>query len=94
MQEMWNKLFTVELVFYMRKVTGETEDFDTIGAFQEHIRARVDYKTVVILATQWHTYEDVKQANIAIKFAGVFHASRFIILMDYLSKKHIEGKLK
>lgn len=94
MQEMWDKIFSVELVFYMRKATGDTEDFDTIGAFQEHVKARVDYKQVVILATQWRTYDDLKQANVAIQLAGIFHASRFILLMDYLSKKFEGGSLK
>ena len=94
MQEMWDKIFTMDLVLYMRKVTGDTEDFDTIGGFQEHVKARVDYKMVVMLATQWHTYDELKQANVSIKFAGIFHASRFIIMMDYLSKKHLEGRLK
>jgi hypothetical protein len=91
---MWEKIFTPDAVFYMQKVTGDTEDFNTINGFINHLKQRVDYKTVIILATQWKAYDDVKQANIAIQQAGVFHASRFILLMDFLSKKFVEGKLK
>lgn len=93
MQEMWNKIFTPELVFKIRELSGETEDFDTMSAFIKHIKQRVDYKQVVMLAVKWKTYDDIKQANLAINFAGIFHASRFILLMDCLSDKFIEGKL-
>jgi hypothetical protein len=94
MQEMWDKLFTPDLVFWMKQETGDTEDFDTVGAFIEHVKARVDYKQIVILSTQWHGMDEKRQVNISITFAGVFHASRFILTMDYLSKKFLEGKLK
>lgn len=92
--EMWNKIFTPELVFYMKKVTGDTEDFDTVNGFIEHIKGRVDYKQVIILSTKWSSYDDTRQANMAIHFAGVFHASRFILLMEFLSKQFKNGGLK
>lgn len=94
MQEMWNKLFTPEVVFWMKKTTGDTEDFDTIGGFIEHMKAKTDYREIVILAMQWNTHDDMRQANLAIHFAGIHHASRFILLMDFLSNKFKEGKLK
>ncbi|MER2008611.1 MAG: hypothetical protein ABS939_14260 [Psychrobacillus sp.] len=91
---MWDKILTPELVFWMKKVSGETEDFDTINAFIEHIKNRADYKIIVVLSTQWKGYDDRKQANIAIRIAGMYHASRFILMMDFLSNKFKEGKLK
>lgn len=92
---MWNKLLDVKLGMYMVRVTGGTEDDETIYKFFEHIENRIqDYKVVVVLATQWKTYDDMKQANLAIKFAGMYHASRFIIMMDYLADKFEKGELK
>lgn len=94
MQEMWNKIFTPEVILWVIGKTGGTEDFNTMNGFIDHVKERVDYKAVIILATQWHRYEDTKQADIAIRFAGVFHASRFMVTMDYLSKKFLAGELK
>ena len=93
---MWDKLLNMELTYYMIRVTKETEDEESIQKFYEHIKSRTEneYKLIVVLATQWSEYDDTKQANVAIKVAGMNHASRFIIMMDYLSSKYRKGKLK
>lgn len=91
---MWEKILTEEALEHMITYTEETEDFNTMSKFVEHLMARVDYKVVVVLATQWEGLIDIRQANIAVDAVGIFHASRFIILMDYLSKQFKEGKLK
>jgi hypothetical protein len=91
---MWDKLLSKELVFYMIEKTGNTEDFNSVNGYIEHMKARVGFKNVVVVATQWHKYDDMKQANIAIHFAGIFHASRFCLMMDYLSELYLKGELK
>jgi hypothetical protein len=94
MQEMWDKLYTTEMVLWMKGITGETEDFDTIAGFIDHMKNRVDYKQVVVMAMNWHTYDESKQVSLAILNGGMFHASRFMLMMDYLSKKFLKGELK
>lgn len=91
---MWSKIFTLETVKFMKKVSEDTEDDESIGQFIQFVEKHIDYKTVVIMATQWDKYEDIKQANLAIKFASMPHASRFIMLMDYLNMKFKKGELK
>ena len=90
---MWNRIFSLDVIGYMLRVSDEMENEDTIYKFIEHMKENNDYKTVVVMATQWDGYEDVKQANLAINQVGWKHASRFIMLMDCLSKKYKEGKL-
>lgn len=94
LQDMWDKLLTPEVVFYMKEVSGDTEDNSTVSKFFEDMKKTVDYKHVVIMATQWYTFDETKQVNLALQFAGEYHASRFIILLDFLSLKFREGKLK
>lgn len=92
---MWDKLLSKDLQSFMVKASGESEDSQTTSQFFKIIQKRVkDYKVLVVLATQWKSYEDIKQANVAIKYAGMFHASRFILMMDYLVDKFEKGELK
>lgn len=91
---MWDRIFTKEAIDNIIEISEETEDKDSLKDFTEFIEAEIDYKVVVVLATQWHMLEDIRQANLAIHYAGEFHASRFIMLMDTLSKFIKEGRLK
>jgi uncharacterized protein YihD (DUF1040 family) len=97
---MWNKIFSVDCVSFMKSVSreggtkeDETEDDVTITAFINFVKERMDYKTIVMMAIQWNNYEDLKQASLAIHHVGLAHASRMIMLMDFLSKKFKNGGL-
>lgn len=89
-----DRIFTEEAIDYIIKLSEETEDRNTISKFADFVDAEIDYKEIVVIATQWHTFEDLKQANIAIHKAGLFNASRFVMLMDTLSTFIKEGRLK
>lgn len=67
---------------------------DSINKFINHLKNTVDYRTIVICATKWDTYDELRQTNIAIEIAGMYMASYFMILLDYLSVQYKEGKLK
>lgn len=92
---MWEKILTEDTLEHIVHFNeDETEDMSTMLNFVEHLMAWVDYKVVVILAIQWATLEDIEQASLAINAVGEAHASRFIIMMDYLSEKFKRGELK
>lgn len=99
-KKMWNKLLNIETVAFMKKASGDGdkengEDNKAIYDFFKAVVKKVrDYKVVVMMAVKWDTYEDEKQANIAINYMGWEDASRFIMLMDYLSEKFKKGELK
>lgn len=96
---MWDKILNQALALYMTMVTGKdgdrTEDATTISYFFDHVKTHVkDYKVVIVMATEWDKYEEAKQVGIAIHYVGEHHASRFIIMMDYLNQKFKKGELK
>lgn len=92
---MWEKILTEDVLEHIVTFNKEeTEDMQTMMKFVEFLMAWVDYKVVVMLATQWELKEDVEQAIIAIRLVGEEHASRFIIMLDYLSDKYKKGELK
>lgn len=103
---MWNKLLTTDCVKYIQSASGDKEMMDKYGVTEhgeeerliyemfDKIKSKVkDYKVIVVMATQWDTYTGTQQANLAVHHIGLFHASRFIILMDYLSNKFKQGEL-
>lgn len=95
MDNFWDKLLTRDLALFMIKVSDETEDNDSVSRFFDFVRERIiDYKVIVVMATQWKSYDVNKQANLAVHYAGMNHASRFIMMMDYLAIKFIKGELK
>jgi hypothetical protein len=92
---MWNKIIDKECLLFINKAMGEDEDEhimqNFIGKLKENVK---DYKVLIVLSTEWFSYEDTKQANLAIHHVGWFHAGRFIALMDYLSSKFMKGELQ
>jgi len=98
-EKYWDKILSEDTVVFVKgiadKVMGDdSEDYDKINEFFEDLKTRTDYKSVVILATQWVKYDDNKQASLAVAIAGELHASRFIILMDYLAYRFAKGELQ
>ncbi|AYP68211.1 hypothetical protein PQE75_gp079 [Bacillus phage vB_BcoS-136] len=102
---MWDKIFTYELFHFMKYVekhvdedgneTNEpAEDDEVLAHFENHVKQVSSVKKVVVIATMWKTYDDIKQANIAIEEVGFIHASRFVKMMDYLSNKFMKGSLR
>lgn len=91
----WERLLNDEARQFMHDAVDEGDDDKLIDSFFALVKTKIDdYRTLIVLAMQWKTYEDEKQANIAVHYVGWFHASRFILLMDFLSDQFVKGKLK
>lgn len=89
---MWEKILNLEAINFITKVSDE--DIDKVAILFDILKQRIeDYDVIVTVAKKWDTFEDTKQAKIALNYAGMFHASRFIILMDYLNMKYKKGEL-
>lgn len=97
---MWDRILNDETVLYMQGLTeiheeyaGVGEESEIIKRFFSHLKDSTDYKSVVMMAMSWKTFDDLKQAKLAISCVGQYHASRFIVLMDYLAERFIKGEL-
>jgi hypothetical protein len=91
---MWENILTYELGLYMIKVTGQTEDDESVYNYFKFIQNRIeDVNIVKALARQWKSYDTMKQTSLSIRYAGMYNASRFIIMMDYLANKAEKGEL-
>ncbi|MFQ3543605.1 hypothetical protein Q7A53_05920 [Halobacillus rhizosphaerae] len=94
--KMWDRLLTIHAFVYMKniKVDGETvEDEESIVNLFKYLREKIDYKYIVVLATKWSKYDELKMVNVAIQIVGVLHASRFCMLMDFLANRFKKGEL-
>lgn len=92
---MWEKILGTKLGLYMVKVSGETEDDETVYDFFEYIKNRIkDYRVVLKLASKWKSYDENRQVSEAIGHAGMFHTSRFIMLMEFLADEIEKGEYK
>lgn len=90
---MWNKIIDENTIDEMIKLSededaeGEaSENYVSIHKFLSHVR-ELDYKTVVVMALHWNTFDEMKQVKLAISYAGEYSASRFMMFMDYASNK-------
>lgn len=93
---MWEKILTDETLEDIVIGLGDdaTEDMLTMKDFVEYLMANVDYKSIVILATQWNSFDENKQVYYAVSTVDEEHASRFMIMMDSLAERFVEGRLK
>lgn len=97
---LWDKILNYTTAIYMQKLSalesGDefSEDLESIGIFFDDLKTKMNYKVVIVIATQWRTFTHVKQANVAMISVGEEHASRFMMMMDYLSYKYQKGELK
>ncbi len=91
---MWEKILTEDALEHMINMPEVSEDYETMKEFVDYLLINVNYKAVVVFATQWHEMTEMKQVNLAMLTVGVKHASRFLLLLDYLSEKFLRGELK
>ncbi|HZH59856.1 MAG TPA: hypothetical protein VEY70_09810 [Metabacillus sp.] len=84
---MWDDILTYQAVRFITKATEDDEEkiYEMFGLIKERIK---DHKIIVALAKQWNKYNEAKQAGLAVHFAGMYRASMFMALMDYLSYKY------
>ncbi|GIN25555.1 MULTISPECIES: hypothetical protein [Bacillota] len=84
---MWDDILTYQAVRFITKATEDDEDkiYEMFDLIKERIK---DHKIVVVLAKQWNRYNEEKQAVLAVHFTGMYRASMFMALMDYLSYKY------
>ena len=72
----------------------ETETLKTMSKAIEHFSAFVEYEDAVKLTLDWEDLNDASKADISVKLVDAEEASRFMIVMDYLSNQlKIEGEL-
>lgn len=91
----WEKIVTMELLYYMRSVSGESEDSDSIERFFEFLQQRVeDHRVLMALARNWKSHDEQKQVSLAVEHAGMYHVSRFFMLMEYMASKIEKGQLR
>jgi len=88
---MFDKIFGIEAFNFMIKISGETEDLETIHNFREHLIERVDGNTVMKLARKWKDYSLLSQVYMSFAHVDSSELSRFMMYMDYLSEKIAEG---
>jgi|SRR5690606_41462852 len=64
---------------------GETlESEDNLSDFYEHVKSTVSQKDVVKLSIEWNDLSENEQVLNAVALCGEYHASRFMMMMDYL----------
>lgn len=85
-QTLNEKLFTYMINFVDEEEGEYIEDESGVLDFFEHVGNRVLYSDAIQLASKWDSLDEMKQVSVAISRVGEYHASRFMILMDYLSK--------
>lgn len=86
---MWDRLFSVEAIAFMRKLDEEDE---SILQFFSELKTK-KYSDIQKIVLNWHTYEEDQQVGYAIYHVGEFHASRFLMFVDYLSMKYQRGEM-
>ena len=94
---MWEHLFNKEVLQriideYMSE--DETEDLETMKKAIEHFSAFVQYEEALRLAIDWGNLSEVAKVDVSVMLVDEEEASRFMIVMDYLSDElKIEGEL-
>lgn len=93
---LWDRYATDDAIEYMIEVSrdedGEpTENYVSLHKFLSHAKA-LNYKDVMLTATNWHEQTEISQMKLAIYFAGEYSVSRFIMFMDYLNELIREDK--
>jgi hypothetical protein len=89
----WSEILNLESLNFIKNVSYE--EGWRIERFFSLLEYRIkDINILLILAKEWHNLDSHEQARLAVHHAGMFHATRFIILMDYLDLKYKRGELK
>lgn len=94
---MWDRILNMKAVAYMlelSKVDGDLgEDSESIMRFFIYLKEHISYPTFFATIIQWSTLNVREQTETAINMVGEYHASRFFMLMDYLSYQYKKGRL-
>lgn len=91
---MFDKIFGMEAVLFMIHLSDGLEDADKVFEFKERFVNKMNYQTVMLLAKSWAGMTEVGQVKVAVRYIGEYDASRFMMYMDYLSKKIEKGDIK
>lgn len=91
---MFDKIFGMEAVLFMIHLSDGLEDADKVFEFKERFVNKMNYTNTMILAKNWSNMTEIGQAKVAIRYMGDNDASRFMMYMDYLSKKIEKGDFK
>lgn len=88
---MWEEIFNKETLSKIIGMLGEdkTEDLDTMNDLIEYLSANVEIKDVITLSPLWVRMDEIGQTKVALSKVDLEYASRFMILMDYVSAKGI-----
>lgn len=92
-RKLWDNTLNEQLFSYMITVKDEEgenlEQVEMVNNFFEHLRSRVSNFRVMELAKVWNKLPEGKQVSIGAKMVGHYHLSRFLIMMDYLSRRNV-----
>ena len=94
---MWEHIFNEEVLQriideYMHE--DKTEDLETMKKSIEHFSAYTEYEEIIRLAMDWESLSDTVKTDVSIVLVDEEEASRFMIVMDYLSNLlKIEGEI-
>lgn len=85
----WNNIINDDLVNGMIEMSkdedGEpTENYVYIYKFLNHAK-RLRFGDIMNVVANWNRLDDVVKTKLAVGYAGNYNASRFMLLMDYLS---------
>ena len=85
----WSNIIDDNLVNGMIEISkdedGEpTEDYVHIHKFLNHVK-RLRFGDIMNVVANWNRLDDTVKAELAVGYAGNYNASRFMLLMDYLS---------
>lgn len=93
---MWEYLFNDEV---LQKIIDEylyedeTETLETMRKAIEHFSAFVDYEEAIRLALDWNNLSEIVKVDVSVVLVDAEEASRFMIVMDYLSDQlRVEGE--
>lgn len=90
-RRLWVTVLTPNLFIHIANIKDEDgehiEDEKSVSDFFEHVENTILYSDVIALSNVWNDLSESKQVSVAIKMCGEYHASRFMIMMDYISKE-------
>lgn len=93
-RKLWSTVLKEDLFMYMTNATDEDgeplEGKRAVYDFFEHVENRLLFGEVMSLAKSWDKLDGVYQVKCAIDMCGEYHASRFMMMMDYFNEKGVD----
>jgi len=82
--------FDVDAIEHVKKSTGDSDH--VVRTFFLHVEGRSTNSGINKVVDKWDGLADNQKVSMAINYAGVYYVSKFVVLMNYLSKREKGGK--